>query len=229
VVPLNLCRKEFALLKPVQVVLADDHKLVRAGFRAMLSSLENVEIVAETGDGREALDLIRKHRPDVAFIDITMPSLTGVEVARRVAEEALGVRVIIVSMHTTEDYISRAIRAGVSGYVLKNADPVELELAIRAAVKGEVYFSPAVSKILADDYSRRVSADRDHEDQLTARQREVLQLIAEGENTKDIAVKLNLSVKTVETHRKQIMDRLGIHDVAGLVRFAIRAGIIVSD
>ena len=195
----------------------------------MLSSIENVEIVAETGDGREALDLIQKHRPDVAFIDITMPSLTGVEVARRVAEEALGVRVIIVSMHTTEDYISRAIRAGVSGYVLKNADPVELELAIRAAVKGEVYFSPAVSKILAEDYSRRLTADRAEEDQLTTRQREVLQLIAEGENTKDIATKLNLSVKTVETHRKQIMDRLGIHDVAGLVRFAIRAGIIESD
>jgi DNA-binding NarL/FixJ family response regulator len=202
---------------------------VRAGFRAMLSTLPNVEIVAETGDGREALDLIHKHHPDVAFVDITMPSLTGLEVARRVVEEASGVRVIIVSMHTTEDYISRAIRAGVSGYVLKNADPVELELAIRAATKGEVYFSPAVSKILAEDYSRRLSSDTSEEEQLTARQREVLQLIAEGQNTKDIAVHLNLSVKTVETHRKQIMDRLGIHDVAGLVRYAIRAGIIDSQ
>jgi DNA-binding NarL/FixJ family response regulator len=201
---------------------------VRAGFRAMLSTLPNVEVIAETGDGREALDLIHKLHPDVAFVDITMPSLTGLEVARRVVEEAAGVRVIIVSMHTTEDYISRAIRAGVSGYVLKNADPVELELAIRAATKGEVYFSPAVSKILAEDYSRRRSGDSSEEEQLTARQREVLQLIAEGQNTKDIATNLNLSVKTVETHRKQIMDRLGIHDVAGLVRYAIRAGIINS-
>lgn len=213
-------------MKPIRVLLADDHKLVRAGFRAMLTSLGNVEVVAETGDGREALDLIQKHHPDVAFVDITMPSLTGLEVARRAAAEAKGVRVIIVSMHTTGDYIGRAIRAGVSGYVLKNADPVELELAIRAAMAGDVYFSPAVSKSLVEDYSRRLAGDQTLEDQLTGRQREVLQLIAEGKNTKDIAVKLNLSIKTVETHRKQLMDRLDIHDVAGLVRFAIRAGIV---
>jgi DNA-binding NarL/FixJ family response regulator len=213
---------------PIRVLLADDHKLVRAGFRAMLTNLSNVEVIAETGDGREALDLICKHRPDVAFIDITMPSLTGLEVARRVSE-IHGVHVIIVSMHTTEDYIARAIRAGVSGYVLKNADPVELELAIRAAVHGEVYLSPAVSKNLIEDYSRRLAEDEKLEDQLTSRQREVLQLIAEGQNTKDIAQRLNLSVKTVETHRKQLMDRLDIHDVAGLVRYAIRARIIAAE
>jgi DNA-binding NarL/FixJ family response regulator len=215
--------------RPVRVVLADDHKLVRAGFSAMLTNLGNVEIVAETGDGREALDLILKHKPDVAFIDITMPSLTGLEVAKRVTSEVKGVHVIIVSMHTTEDYIARAIRAGVSGYVLKNADPIELELAIRAAVRGEVYLSPAVSKSLIEDYSRRLDQDKIVEDQLTARQREVLQLIAEGENTKGIARKLNLSIKTVETHRKQLMDRLQIHDVAGLVRYAIRERIIDAE
>lgn len=213
-------------MKPIRVLLADDHKLVRAGFRAMLTTLGNVEVVAETGDGREALELIHQYHPDVAFVDITMPSLTGLEVARRAAAEAKGVHVIIVSMHTTGDYIGRAIRAGVSGYVLKNADPVELELAIRAALDGDVYLSPAVSKNLVEDYSRRLAEDQTLEDQLTARQREVLQLIAEGKNTKDIAVKLNLSIKTVETHRKQLMDRLDIHDVAGLVRFAIRAGIV---
>jgi DNA-binding NarL/FixJ family response regulator len=213
-------------LKPIRVLLADDHKLVRAGFRAMLAQLANVEVIAETGDGREALELIHKHRPDVAFVDITMPSLTGLEVARRVAAELKHVRVIILSMHTTEDYIGRALRAGISGYVLKNADPIELELAIRAAMKGEVYLSPAVSKTLAEDYSRRRSEDSTLHEQLTSRQREVLQLIAEGKNTKDIAAALNLSVKTVETHRKQLMDRIGIHDVAGLVLFAIRAGII---
>jgi len=211
------------------VLLADDHKLVRAGFRAMLDSLGDVEIVGETGDGREALELIRQHRPDVALLDITMPSLTGLEVAARVANEMQNVRIIILSMHTTEDYIARAVRAGVSGYLLKNADPVELELALRAAVNGQMYMSPTVSKQLVDDYLRRMGPDAGPEEQLTARQREILQLIAEGKSTKDIAVTLDLSIKTVETHRKDLMDRLGIHDVAGLVRYAIRAGIIKAD
>jgi len=215
--------------KPVRVLLADDHKLVRAGFRAMLDSLGDVEIVGETGDGREALELIRQHRPDVALLDITMPSLTGLEVAARVANEMQNVRIIILSMHTTEDYIARAVRAGVSGYLLKNADPVELELALRAAVDGQMYMSPTVSKQLVDDYLRRMGPDAGPEEQLTARQREILQLIAEGKSTKDIAVTLDLSIKTVETHRKDLMDRLGIHDVAGLVRYAIRAGIIKAD
>src|SRR5689334_2835042 len=129
-------------MKSIRVLLADDHKLVRAGFRSMLQGLGNVEIVAETGDGREALELIRTHRPDVALLDITMPSLTGLEVARRVADEIQGVRVVILSMHTSEDYIARAVRAGVSGYLLKTADPVELELALRAAVNREMYLSP---------------------------------------------------------------------------------------
>ena len=211
------------------MLLADDHKLVRAGFRAMLDSLGDVEIVGETGDGREALELIRQHRPDVALLDITMPSLTGLEVAARVANEMQNVRIIILSMHTTEDYIARAVRAGVSGYLLKNADPVELELALRAAVNGQMYMSPTVSKQLVEDYLRRMGPDAGPEEQLTARQREILQLIAEGKSTKDIAVTLDLSIKTVETHRKDLMDRLGIHDVAGLVRYAIRAGIIKAD
>ena len=215
--------------KQVRVLLADDHKLVRAGFRAMLDSLGDVEIVGETGDGREALELIRQHRPDVALLDITMPSLTGLEVAARVANEMQNVRIIILSMHTTEDYIARAVRAGVSGYLLKNADPVELELALRAAVNGQMYMSPTVSKQLVEDYLRRMGPDAGPEEQLTARQREILQLIAEGKSTKDIAVTLDLSIKTVETHRKDLMDRLGIHDVAGLVRYAIRAGIIKAD
>jgi DNA-binding NarL/FixJ family response regulator len=215
--------------KPLRVLLADDHKLVRAGFRAMLGSLGGIEIVAETGDGREALDLIRKHRPDVALLDITMPSLTGLEVAKRLAGENLGVRIIILSMHTSADYIAHAVRAGVSGYLLKNADPVELELALRAAVNDQMYLSPSVSKQLVGDYARRIEGDKDSENVLTARQREILQLIAEGKATKDIAATLNLSVKTVETHRKDLMDRLGIYDVAGLVRYAIRTGIIKVD
>jgi DNA-binding NarL/FixJ family response regulator len=212
--------------KPIRVLLADDHKLVRAGFRAMLNSLGGVEIVAETGDGRDALDLIRSHRPDVALLDITMPSLTGIEVATRLAADMDDVRVIILSMHTSEDYIARAVRAGVSGYLLKNADPIELELALRAAMNREMYLSPSVSKQLVEDYNRRLGPA---EELLTARQREILQLVAEGKSTKEIAVELNVSVKTVETHRKELMDRLGIHDVPGLVRYAIRAGIIKAD
>jgi DNA-binding NarL/FixJ family response regulator len=195
----------------------------------MLQSLGDVEIVGETGDGREALEMIRKHQPDVALLDITMPSLTGLEVARRVTDEMPSVRIIILSMHTSEDYIARAIRAGVSGYLLKTADPVELELALRAAVARQMYLSPAVSKQLVEDYARRIGPQDSLEEQLTARQREILQLIAEGKATKDIALVLNLSVKTVETHRKDLMERLGIHDVAGLVRYAIRAGIIRAD
>ena len=212
--------------KPIRVLLADDHKLVRAGFRAMLTSLGNVEIVGETGDGREALEMIRTQRPDVALLDITMPSLTGIEVATRVAGESLTVRIIILSMHTSEDYIAQAVRAGVSGYLLKNADPVELELALRAAMNREMYLSPSVSKQLVEDYARRLGRS---DEPLTARQRETLQLIAEGKSTKDIAVKLDLSIKTVETHRKELMERLGIHDVPGLVRYAIRVGIIKAD
>ena len=212
--------------KRIRVLLADDHKLVRAGFRAMLTNLGNVDIVAETGDGREALELIRTQRPDVALLDITMPSLTGIEVATRVAVELPNVRIVILSMHTSEDYIARAVRAGVSGYLLKNADPVELELALRAAVNREMYLSPSVSKQLVEDYARRLGP---RDEPLTARQREILQLVAEGKSTKDIAVKLDLSIKTVETHRKELMERLGIHDVAGLVRYAIRVGIIKAD
>jgi DNA-binding NarL/FixJ family response regulator len=208
---------------PIRVLLADDHKLVRAGFRAMLDSLGGIEIVGETGDGREALELIRAQQPDVALLDITMPGLTGIEVAVRVVAEAPSVRVIILSMHTSEDYIARAVRAGVSGYLLKNADPVELELALRAAMNREMYLSPSVSKQLVQDYARRLGRD---DEPLTARQREVLQLIAEGKSTKEIAVMLDLSGKTVETHRKEIMERLGIFDVPGLVRYAIRVGII---
>jgi DNA-binding NarL/FixJ family response regulator len=215
--------------KPVRVLLADDHKLVRAGFRAMLNTLRDVEIIGETGDGREALELIQKHRPDVVLLDITMPSLTGLEVAKRVTNLIENVRVIILSMHTSEDYIARAVRAGVSGYLLKNADPVELELAIRAAMNGEMYLSPAVSKQLVEDYARRMRQEGAPEEQLTTRQREILQLIAEGKATKDIASGLNLSIKTVETHRKDLMARLGIRDVPGLVRYAIRAGIIKAE
>jgi DNA-binding NarL/FixJ family response regulator len=213
----------------IRVVLADDHKLVRAGFRLMLNSLGAVEIVGETGNGLEALELIRERSPKLALLDITMPGLTGIEVAVRIHRERLSTKVIILSMHVDEEYVIRAVEAGVAGYLLKTADPMELELAIREALSGQTYLSPGISKHILTDDVRRVGPGESLLDQLTARQREILQFIAEGKNTKTIAQVLKISVKTVETHRASLMDRLGVHDVPGLVRFAIRHGIIEPE
>lgn len=210
---------------PTRVILADDHKLVRAGFRAMLKTLPDVEVVAETENGRVALELIRKHNPDIALLDITMPGLTGLEVAARVSAEMPKVRVIILSMHTADEYIVQAIRAGIAGYLLKNAEPMELELAIRSALDGDIYMSPGVSKRVIHEFARKTNFTTTM-DLLSPRQREILQLLAEGNTNKEIATLLNLSIKTVETHRKELMERLGLHDVAGLVRYAIRMGIV---
>jgi DNA-binding NarL/FixJ family response regulator len=218
-----------ANLELIRVVLADDHKLVRAGFRLMLNSLGAVEVVGETGNGLEALELIRTQAPQLALLDITMPGLTGIEVAVRIQRERLPTKVIILSMHVDEEYVIRAVQAGIAGYLLKTADPMELELAVSAALAGETYLSPGISKHIISDYVRRVRPGESPLDQLTARQREILQLIAEGKNTKTIAEILKISVKTVETHRASLMDRLGVRDVAGLVRFAIRHGVIEPE
>ena len=213
---------------PTRVILADDHKLVRAGFRAMLKTLPDVEVVAETENGRHALELIRKHVPDIALLDITMPGLTGLEVAARVSAEIPNVRVIILSMHTGDEYIVQAIRAGIAGYLLKNAEPMELELAIRSALDGDIYMSPGVSRRVVHEFARKTNFTTTM-DLLSPRQREILQLLAEGNSNKEIATVLKLSIKTVETHRKELMERLGLHDVAGLVRYAIRMGIVRAD
>lgn len=213
----------------VRVVLADDHKLVRAGFRLMLNTLGGVEVLAEASDGQTALEQIRKHKPEIALLDITMPGLTGIEIASRIQKDKLSTKVIILSMHLDEEYVVRAVQAGVAGYLLKTSDPVELELAIRAALNGETYLSPGISKHIVSDYIRRVGTAENLLDQLTPRQREVLQLIAEGKNTKTIADMLKISVKTVETHRAALMERLGVHDIPGLVRYAIRNGLIEPE
>ena len=216
-------------MKPIRVLLADDHALVRAGFRALLQSLPDMEVVAEAGDGREALRLIDLHQPDVVLMDIGMPGLNGLEAAARIVEESPHIRVIILSMHATEEYVLRALRAGAVGYLLKDAGTAELELAVRAVVRGEMYLSPAVSKHVIAEYVQRVSSEPNSFEQLSPRHREILQLIAEGQTTKEIAQTLDLSVKTIETYRTQIMERLDIHDIAGLVRYAIRMGLITSD
>lgn len=213
-------------LATIRMLIADDHALVRAGIRALLQGLEGVEVVAEAGDGREALAGVESHRPDVLLTDIAMPRMNGLELAARVARDFAATRVIILSMHSSEEYACRALQSGAAGYLLKDSGLAELELAVRAVARGETYLSPAVSKHVIADYLDRTGAARDRPGALTPRQREILRLIAEGQTTKGIARRLDISVKTVEAHRAQLMDRLDIRDVAGLVRHALRIGLI---
>jgi len=217
----------------MRVLLADDHALVRAGIRALLVGLPDVESVVEAGDGQEALVVLRETKPDLALIDIAMPGLNGLELAARVGREAPGTRLVILSMHGTPAHVAQALRAGVSGYLLKDAAADELPVLLRAVMRGETYLSPAISKQVVDGYLGRVTPDvaagADGAEVLTSRQREILQLVAEGKSTKEVAQLLDLSAKTVETHRGQIMERLGIHELAGLVRYAIRTGLVSPD
>jgi DNA-binding NarL/FixJ family response regulator len=213
-------------MKPIRILLADDHALVRAGISALLKSIPGVEVVAEAADGREALAQVKAHLPDIVLMDISMAGLNGLEAAARIAKEYPAVRVLMLSAHANEDYVKQALRSGAAGYLLKHAAISELELAIQAVARGETYLSPAVSKQVIADYIRHVGEEAGPGELLTSRQREILQLIAEGHSTKEIARILHLSPKTVETHRTQLMERLDIHDIAGLVRYAIRAGLV---
>jgi DNA-binding NarL/FixJ family response regulator len=215
-------------MKPIRVLLADDHALVRAGIHSLLDKMPSVEVVAEAGDGREALALIKKHMPDIALMDITMTGLNGLEATARAVKEFPSVKIIILSMHANEEYVMQALRAGAAGYLLKDAATIELGFALQAVSRDETYLSPAISKRVIDSYLNRVSPQQSPLEQLTSRQREILQLIAEGKSTKEIAFLLNVSIKTVETHRAQLMDRLDIHDVPNLVRYAIRVGLVTS-
>ncbi len=216
-------------MTPLRVLLADDHTLVRAGLRSLAGQLKGVEVVAEAGNGHEVLALVSAHRPDVVLMDITMPGMNGLEAALHLRKAFPGVKIIMLSMHAGEDYALQALRAGASGYLVKDSAPLELELALQAVSRGEIYLSPPISRQVVESYLRGTGQDAQPLALLTGRQREVLQLIAEGHGTKDIARKLLLSVKTVETHRAQLMERLDIHDVAGLVRFAIRHGLVSPD
>jgi DNA-binding NarL/FixJ family response regulator len=216
-------------MNPIRVLLADDHTLVRAGIKGLLQGLAGVEVVGEAGDGQEALRLAETTRPDVVLLDVGMPGLNGLEVAGRLATLDASIRVVILSMHTSEEYVLRALRAGCVGYLLKASAVSELELAVRAVARGETYLSPAVSKRVVDDYVSRTGGAADPLDALTPRQREILQLAAEGNSSKEIAQRLGLSVKTVEAHRAQLMERLDVHDLAGLVRFAVRVGLVRSE
>lgn len=216
-------------MKPIRVVLADDHTLVRAGIRKLLETLLEVSIVGEADDGLALLTLVQQQQPDLVLLDIAMPGLNGLEAAARLCKVAPAARVLMLSMHQNEEYVRQALRCGAAGYMLKDAAPVELALAIQAVMRGETYLSPSVSKGVVNDYVQRLRDDDNPGSGLTPRQTEVLQLIAEGHSSKEIARRLDLSVKTVETHRSQLMKQLDIHEVAGLVRFAMRNGLVSPD
>jgi len=217
-------------VQPIRLILADDHTLVRAGIRALLEKLPGVEVVGEASDGREVLSLVERHRPDVVLLDITMPGLNGLEAAACMARDFPKVRVIILSMHNNEEYYWRALKAGVAGYLLKKAATAELETALQRVVHGEIYLSQEISARLLKKFPWHGITDRKSPfEQLTGRQREILQLIAEGQNTKAIAVILKVSPKTVEYHRMKLMDCLDVHDIPGLVRFALRVGVIPQE
>lgn len=208
-----------------RIVLADDHALVRAGIRLLIEQIPDLEVVGEASDGHAALALVRELQPHVLLTDIAMGERNGLALAAQVARELPAVKVVILSMHANEEYVIEALRHGAAGYLLKDSAADELERAMVAVRTGQTYLSPAISQQVIDAYLGRTSTPSPESDPLTPRQREVLRLVAEGHNTKKIAGLLRISVKTVETHRAQLMERLGIHDIPGLVKYALRKGL----
>jgi DNA-binding NarL/FixJ family response regulator len=207
----------------IRILLADDHALVRHGFRMILAAQPDMEIAGEAGNGRDAVELAQKLKPDVVVMDVAMPELNGIEATRRIIELAPRARVLALSMHKDAVYVREILRAGARGYLLKDSADADLLAAVRAVAKGEGYLSPGVSDAVLSDYRRHVT---DPLDLLTSREREVLQLIAEGKTNKEIATALNLSVYTVEAHRGRLMEKLNLHSTGELVRFAVRSGLI---
>lgn len=213
-----------------RVLLADDHPIVRAGIRAELERLPQVEVVGEASDGREAVEMVRTLRPHLVFMDISMRGLNGLEATARISKEFPGVRVVILSMHQNEEYFWRALKSGASGYLLKKAATAELSAAVQRVLDGQIYLTREISnRLLKKLPLQQIAHHRSPLENLTDRQREILQLIAEGQTTKAIALILKVSPKTVEYHRAKLMERLNIFDIPGLVRFALQSGLIVQD
>jgi len=207
----------------IRILLVDDHALVRHGFRMILAAQPDMEIAGEAGNGREAVELAQKLKPDVVVMDVAMPELNGIEATRRIIELAPRARVLALSMHKDAVYVREILRAGARGYLLKDSADADLLAAVRAVAKGDGYLSPGVSEAVLSDYRRHVT---DPLDLLTSREREVLQLIAEGKTNKEIATSLTLSVYTVEAHRGRLMEKLNLHSTGELVRFAVRSGLV---
>jgi len=210
----------------IRVLVVDNHALMCAGLRLLLREMDGIEFVGEAGDGRAAIDAVRRLHPEVALIDLILPRMNGLEAIRRIHALDPAVRIVALSMHSGTEYVGAALRAGACGYLVKDAAPQELENAIREAAAGGSYLAPRISREAVEAVLDRLAESGAAPDILTPRQREVLQAIAEGESTKQIAFRLGLSPKTVETHRAMLMSRLGVREVAGLVRWAIRNGVI---
>ncbi len=215
-------------MKRIRIVLADDHNLIRSGLKLLLERQEDLEVVGEAGDGRAAVECVERTGPDVVVLDIAMPLLNGIEAARQIAARFPDVRIAILSMHSDESYVIRALKAGARAYLLKDSAETDLIAAVRAVTAGRAFFSPAVSKVLAEDYVRQLRL-RDGEDSfelLTSREREVLQLLAEGKSNKEVASVLGISLYTAETHRANILAKLNLHSVPELILYAVKKGII---
>jgi two-component system response regulator NreC len=215
-------------MKKIRILLADDHTLMRGGLRLLIEQHADLSVVGEAEDGRQAVALAASLKPDVAVLDIGMPNLNGIEAAKQITESDSGTAVVVLSMHRDETYILRALKAGVRGYLLKDSAESDLVRAIRAVAERKSFFSPAVSKVLLEDYMRKLkrTGAEDSYDLLTPREREVLQLVAEGKSNKEVATILNLSVYTVETHRSNIMEKLKLKSLPELILYAVRKGII---
>ena len=215
-------------MRKIRIVLADDHQLFRRGLRALLEQQADLSVVAEAKDGREAVAAVESLKPDVLVIDIGMQNLNGIEAARQLTESHSTVAIVILSMHSDETYVLRALKAGAKAYLLKDSAEEDLIRAIHAVASGKSFFSPAVSKMLLDDYMRKLqrSGAEDAYDLLTPREREILQLVVEGKSNKEVANMLNLSVYTVETHRSNLMEKLNLKGVPELILYAVRKGII---
>jgi two-component system response regulator NreC len=212
----------------LRILLADDHTVVRQGLRKILEAKPQWEVVAEAADGREAVKQAEEAKPDVAIVDVAMPLLNGIEAVRQIARKASGTRVLVLSMHNDEAYVTQMLRAGAAGYLLKDSADVDLLQAVEAVAAGKSFFSPAIARVIADDYVRQLE-DRGASDRyelLSEREREIFQLIAEGKTNKEIAALLFLSPSTVDTHRSRIMEKLDVHSAAEIVLYAVRKGVI---
>ena len=214
-------------METIKVLLVDDHTIVRQGIRALLESVPDIQIIGEAEDGKAAVEMAEKLRPNIMLVDISLPMLNGLEVTRRVRKKVPECKVLVLTMHENEMYVSQILRTGASGYLVKKTAVSELIMAIRSVHQGKAYFSPSISKIVLNDYLRKESRGEGPSTELLSnREREILQLLAEGYSNKEIAVILNLSVKTVSNHRNRIMQKLDIHDITSLVKYALKQGFI---